>query len=231
MLPGFSVRLRRTFRMDWHSAVDSFVEMFTTMDFSSGPLFYVIGIVLAGYCCLEGYGIYKMVLGAVGFTLGFRAGYFVFSAIGLSGEALLMAETFLGLILMVVSYKIFLAGVFIAVFQLGVTNLPVYVEALLKEKVGNPLILTGVIVTIISVGAALIIAKLSVTMTRPVLVCLTSVIGGFAAINFLIDLIPVFPYEVELPPASSFIWILAKVFLAAAGVGIQGVKDPTSGVI
>ena len=141
-----------------------------------------------------------------------------------------MGETFLGLILMVVAYRTFLAGVFIAVFQLGVTNLPVYVEAFLEDRVGHPVILTGIIVTIVSVALAYVIARFSVTMTRPVLVCLTSVIGGFAAINFLIDLIPVFPYELELPPASSFIWIFAKIFLSAAGVGIQGLKDPMSGV-
>ena len=111
--------------MDWHDAAGSFVDMFANLDFSSGPLFYVIGIVLAGYCCLEGYGIYKMVLGGVGFMLGYRIGYQVFSKLGFSGEALLMAETFLGLILMVLAYKIFLAGIFITVFQFCCTNLPV----------------------------------------------------------------------------------------------------------
>ena len=62
------------------------------------------------------------------------------------------------------------------------------------------------------------------------MVCLTAVIGGFAAINFLVDLIPVFPYEVELPPPSSVIWLMAKIFLSAAGVGIQDVKDPPGAI-
>ncbi len=216
--------------MDWHDAVSSFVDMFANMNFSAGPLFYVIGIVIAGYVCLEGYGIYKMVLGAAGFMLGFKIGYYLFSAIGLPDEPLLMIETALGLILMVVSYRVFLAGVFITVFQVAVSNLPVYVEAFLKDRVPHPVIFTGILVTLLSAGLALLIARMSVTMTRPVLVCITAVLGGFMAINFLVALIPVFPYELELPPASSPIWLFAKMFLSAAGVGIQGVKDPTTGV-
>lgn len=210
---------------DWHYAVSSFVDMFANMNFTEGPIFYVIGMVAALYCCLEGYGIYKMVLGAMGFLLGFRAGYYIFETLGYTGERLLMGETFLGLILMVLAYRIFLAGIGIAAFQFASSNLPVYVEAFLKDRVRYPFLITGFVVVAVSVVLAFIIAKYSVTMTRPVLVCLTAVVGGFAAINFLLDLLPVFPYEVELPPASSVVWLFAKVFLSAAGVGVQGVKD------
>jgi len=215
--------------MDWHDAVRSFVEMFTTMDFKNGPIVYVIGIAAALYCCLEGYGIYKMVLGACGFLAGFKAGALIFAGIGFSGEMLLAAETFSGLILMVLSYKIFLAGVFVTAFYIASTNLPVYVEVFLKEKTKNPLLVTGIVVTVISAVFAFIIARFSVSMTRPVLVCLTAVAGGFAAINNLVALVPVFPYQVELPEASSVIWLFAKVFLSAAGVGVQGVKDHHGG--
>ena len=211
---------------DWHFAVQSFVDMFANMDFTSGPIFYVIGMVVSLYCCLEGYRIYKMVLGALGFILGYRIGYAVFVNIGFTGERLLMGETFIGLFLMVLAYRIFRAGVFIAVFQFASSNLPVYVEAFLKERTEHDFLVTGIVVVVISIALAAVIAKSSVSMTRPLLVCLTAVIGGFAAINFLLDLIPVFPYEVELPPASSVIWLFAKVFLSAAGVGVQGVKDP-----
>ena len=216
--------------LEWHEATDSFVAMFANLDFRNGPLFYVIGIVLSGYCCLEGYRIYKMMLGALGFVLGFRIGYYVFGNFGFSNEVLLMSETFLGLILMVFAYRIFLAGVFMAVFQFATSNLPVYVEAFLKDRVKYSFLVTGVVVTAVSVALAIVIARLSVTMTRPVMVCLTAVIGGFAAINFLVDLIPVFPYEVELPPPSSVIWLMAKIFLSAAGVGIQDVKDPPGAI-
>ena len=212
--------------MDWHFAVQSFVEMFTTMDFRNGPIVYVIGMAAGLYCCLEGYKIYKMVLGACGFILGFRIGALVFPKTGMTGEVLLMGETFLGLILMVLAYRIFLAGVFIAAFQFASSNLPVYVEAFLKGKSGNSALITGAVVTVVSAVLAFVIAKFSVKMTRPVLVCLTAVVGGFAAVNCLVQLIPVFPYEVELPEASSVIWLFAKMFLSAAGVGVQGIKDP-----
>ncbi len=211
--------------MDWKTAVNSFVEVFANLDFRNGPLFYVVGIVAAGYCCLEGYRIYKMLLGIMGFALGFRVGFLIFGSLGFSNEVLLMMETFMGLILCVVSYRIFLAGIFIAVFQFASSNLPVYVEALLQNRVKYSFLVTGVVVTIISGLLAFAIAKLSVSMTRTVLVCLTAVVGGFAVVNFLVDLIPVFPYEVTLPEPSSPIWLFLKIGLSAAGVGIQDVKD------
>ena len=217
--------------MDWHSAAKSFVDMFANMDFRNGPIVYVIGIIAALYCCLEGYRIYKMVLGASGFLLGFHIGALIFSRMGLSGEQLLAGETFLGLILMVLAYRIMLAGVFITAFYFANANLPVYVEPFLKEKTGNAFWVTGITVTVISAVLAFIIARFSVRMTRPVLVCLTAVAGGFAAINCLVALIPVFPYKVELPGESSVVWLLAKVFLSAAGVGVQGVKDPPGGLV
>jgi len=212
--------------MDWKTSVKSFVDIFANLDFRNGPLFYVAGIVIAGYCCMEGYRIYKAVLGAMGFVLGFRIAHMVFGSAGLSGEALLMAETFLGLILAVVAFSVFKAGVFIAVFQFASSNLPVYVEAVLRNRTSNPFLVNGVIVAILSIVLAVFISGLALKMTRPVLVCLTAVLGGFAAVNFLVALIPVFPYELELPDAASPIWLFAKVFLSAAGMGIQDVKDP-----
>lgn len=212
--------------MDWKFSVRSFVDIFANLDFRNGPLFYVIGIVIAGYCCMEGYRIYRAVLGVQGFVLGFRMAHAVFSSAPFSGEVLLMAETLTGLILAVVSYSIFKAGVFIAVFQFVSSNLPVYVEAILKDRAPYPFLVNGVIVAVLSTVLAVFIAGLAMKMTRPVLVCLTAVVGGFAAINFLVALIPVFPYELELPDPSSPVWLFAKVFLSAAGMGIQGVKDP-----
>ena len=66
----------------------------------------------------------------------------------------------MGLILAVVAFSVFKAGVFIAVFQFASSNLPVYVEAVLRDRTSNPF------------------------------------------------------------------WLFAKVFLSAAGMGIQDVKDP-----
>ncbi len=214
--------------MDWHDSVKGFVDIFANLDFRNGPLFYVIGIVVAGYCCLEGYRIYKAVLGGLGFIFGYKMAYGIFSHLGFSGEMLLMAETFAGLILMVLAYSIFKAGVFIGAFQFASANLPVYVGAFIKDSVPNKIILEGIIVTALSAVLAVIVARLAVKMTRPVLVCFTAVVGGFAAINFLVQLIPVFPYELELPDPASPIWLFAKIFLSAAGVGIQGVKDPVT---
>ncbi len=212
--------------MEWKQAIDSFIEMFSNLDFSKGPLFYVLGIAIAFYCCMEGYRIYKMILGGLGFVLGFRSGFMIFTGLGFAGEELLMAETFMGLILMVIAYKIFLAGVFMAAFGFATSNLPMYVEAFLEERAGHGLPAADFAIAAAAIVLSFITAKLAVKMTRPVLVCLTAVVGGFAAINFLVMLIPVFPYELDFPPASSAVWLFSKLFLSAAGVGVQGIKDP-----
>ncbi len=211
---------------EWQDAINSFVYMFSTMDFSKGALFYVFGIVIAGYCCLEGFKIYKMVLTGLGFLFGYRLGFLIFSNLGWSGEKLLMAEVFIGLIAGTVAYKVYLAGIFIAVFQFGQVNLPIYVERFFGEKLdGFGVWISRAIISVISVIAAIIIARLAVQMSRPVIVCLTAVVGGFAAINYFLGLIPLFPYELILPASNSVIWLAAKVFLSMAGAGVQGVNE------
>ncbi len=215
---------------DWQVVVKSFVDIFSKMDFSNGPLFYVVGIVIAGYCCLEGIKIYKMILMGLGFLFGYRVGYLVFHSIGWSGEKLLMAEVFWGLVIATLAYKIYLAGIFIAVFQFGQVNMPMYVERFIGEdiKAQYGSYIGRIIITVVSVLAAILVAKLAVNLSRTLVVCLTAVIGGFAAVNLFVQLMEVFPYEVTLPAASSVIWLGAKVFLSMAGVGIQGVKEENS---
>ncbi|MCR4744223.1 MAG: hypothetical protein K5894_03230 [Lachnospiraceae bacterium] len=212
---------------EWKVVVDSFIDIFSNMDFSSGPLFYVIGIVIAGYCCLEGIKIYKMILLGLGFLFGYRVGYLIFHSLGWSGEKLLMAEVFLGLVIATLAYKIYLAGIFIAVFQFGQVNMPIYVEQLIgddiKAQYGS--FIGRILITIISLLAAILVAKLAVNLSRTIIVCITAVVGGFAVINLFVQLLDVFPYEITLPAASSVIWLGAKVFLSMAGVGIQGTKD------
>ncbi|XME01779.1 hypothetical protein QYZ88_013885 [Lachnospiraceae bacterium C1.1] len=211
---------------EWRAAIDSFIDMFAYLDFSKGPLFYVVGIIIAGDCCLEGFRFYKMFLMAFGFIFGYRVGLIVFTALGWSGEQLLMGEVFLGLIGGALSYKVYLAGIFIVVFQFGQENLPVYLEPYFMDKLSNfgPYI-SMLIISVISFAAALIVAKMAVGMSRMVVVCITAVVGGFAAVNNLLGLIPLFPYKLLLPASSSIIWLGVKIFLSMAGVGIQGTKD------
>jgi len=211
---------------EWRAALDSFVEMFASMDFRNGPLVLLLGMVISGYCCLEGFKIYKMILTGLGFLFGYRMGFMIFSNMGLTGETLLMAEVFLGLISGAVAYRVYLAGIFIAAFQFGLVNLPVYVEKFFGEKLSKyGSVLQGVMISVISLIAAIIVAKLAVQMSRTVIVCLTAVVGGFGLINNLLELIPQFPYTLYLPGAASVVWLFAKVFVSMAGAGIQGVKD------
>ena len=210
---------------NWQEPVNSLVSIFANLDFSKGSLFYVLGIIIAGYCCLEGYKIYKMFLGGMGFVFGFTRAHDIFHGMYWSDEQLLMAEVFVGLVFMCVAFKIYLAGIFIAGFQFGMSNLPVYVELFTGKWLKYGELINGMTVSVLSFVAALLVAKLYTKMQRTVIVCLTSVVGGFAMVNYFLGLVPNFPYELTLPPPSSPVYLVAKVFLSAAGVGIQGTKE------
>jgi len=211
---------------NWQSAADSFVAIFANLDFRKGPIFYVLGIIIAGYCCMEGYKIYKMILGGMGFIFGFTLGHDIFYRMYWPDEQLLMVETVLGLIFMALAFRIYLAGIFIAVFRFGRANFPVYVEAYVGRHFEFGDVMNGIIVAVLSAILAVVVAKLAVGVNRTVIVCITAVIGGFAMVNFFVGLIPSFPYDVStLPEPSSPVYLAAKIFLSAAGAGIQGFKD------
>ena len=126
----------------------------------------------------------------------------------------LMFRVMCGLLLAVFAYRIMLLGVFSVVFRVMRVNLSDY--------------FTGPYAAILSLAAAGGLAFLSVKLTRPVLVIVTAVAGGFSLVYFFQRLLPIFPYDIMryVPEPSSPVWIAAKVFLSAAGVGVQDVREP-----
>ena len=56
---------------------------------------------------------------------------------------------------------------------------------------------------------------------------LTAVTGGFAALDFFLKMVPVFHVDIgfflKLPPVA---YVIAKLWVSAAGVGVQDVRKP-----
>ncbi|MCR4902425.1 MAG: hypothetical protein K6A23_06175 [Butyrivibrio sp.] len=193
------------------NAVHSFIETFANLDFSGAPT-YCILLIIATVICLEGIQIYKMILYGAAFIFGFRYTHDLLWARIPNDEILLMIEVAAGLALAVLAWKIYLAGVGMLAFQMA--------RDVSKDYFDGP---HAVIVCLVF---SIVIAFLAIKLNRMVIVVLTAVVGGFAAVNFFVDLIAVFPVDLSgFPAASSIVWLFAKVFMSAAGVGIQDVRE------
>ena len=196
---------------EMNDAIHSFIAVFANLDLSGAPILCVF-IALSALVCLEGFKIYKLVLYAAAFIFGFRYAHDLLWARIPSDEVLLMIEVAAGLALAVLSYKIYLAGVFMLAYQFARENLRDFFD--------------GPFAVLLCIGASILIAFLCMKANRMVIVILTSVVGGFAMVNYFVKLIPVFPVDLSVfPAASSPIWLAAKVFLSAAGVGVQDVRE------
>ncbi len=196
---------------EMNDAIHSFIAVFANLDLRGAPILCLC-IAVSALVCLEGFKLYKMILYAAAFIFGFRYAHDYLWALIPSDEMLLMVEVAAGLLLAVLSYKIYLAGVFMLAYQFARENLKSYFD--------------GPFAVLLCIGASLLVAFLCMKANRMVIVILTSVVGGFAMVNFFVKLIPVFPVDLSaFPPPQSVIWLGAKVFLSAAGVGIQDVRE------
>ena len=117
------------------------------------------------------------------------------------------------LALAVLAYKIYLAGVGMLAYQFARENLKDFFD--------------GPFAVILCFIASVLIALIAMKANRMVIVILTAVVGGFAAVNVFIRLIPVFPADLSgFPGPNSPVYLFAKIFLSAAGVGVQDVREP-----
>ena len=202
-------------------ALQELIRNLSNVNMTEGMLYCAVGIVVSLLCCLQGIQIYKAVLLIYGFVQGFDLATNFMDLVPqdmipefFSQDWQLMFRVMCGLLLAVFAYRIMLLGVFSVVFRVMRVNLSDY--------------FTGPYAAILSLAAAGGLAFLSVKLTRPVLVIVTAVAGGFSLVYFFQRLLPIFPYDIMryIPEYSSPVWIAAKVFLSAAGVGVQDIREP-----
>lgn len=191
-----------------------------------GVLLSVVCMLVAGFICLEGYGIYKAALSAIGFCVGYSHAHNLLAGMGLSSEGMLMIQTIIGLVCAVLAVLYVQIGIGIAVYHFVQNNLAAILAAALAEKLSIPQFLYPTFAALVGIAAGIAGGFLAMKATRPAIVIVTAVVGGFAAVNFFVQMIPQFPVDLHyLPGEESPVWTFAKVFLAAAGVGVQGIKE------
>ena len=193
------------------NALGELVRVLANIDLTGAPILCIM-LAACAFVCLEGFRLYKLILEVAAFIFGFRYAHDYLWALIPNDEVLLMIEVAAGLILAVMSYKLYLLGVGLFVYQFARENLRDFFD--------------GPFAIIMCFVASVVIAYLATKANRMVIVVLTAVVGGFSMVNVFIKLIPVFPVDLSFfPPASSIVWYVAKIFLSAAGVMIQDVRD------
>ena len=198
--------------VEMSDAIRSFIDIFANMKVE-GALYFTAMMLVCLAICLEGIKFYKIVLYIGAFSYGFRYAHDLLWARIPSDETLLMVEVAAGLICAVFAWKVHLMGIGMMVYQ--------FAREYLKDRFDGPF----AVLTCIAVS--LIIALVATKAFRAVIVVITAVIGGFGAVSFFQQLLPVFPTDLSFfPAATSQVWVLAKIFLSAAGVGVQDPREP-----
>ncbi len=205
------------------------VHRFASLDFTQGSLYYLAMTVLGLYICLEGYQISRVALSIVGFFAGFLTmGHFLPAYFpNMDAETLLMIETGAGLALALLSWFLVQVGVFIAAYQFSMSNLVPLISGKVVSTVEEQGHNIAIWQPLISIIIGVILAFLAVKAMRPGMVIFTAVLGGFAVVNGVYGILVYFPEQFAVsPPDIPLLWVGAKIFLSAAGVGVQGVKPP-----
>lgn len=188
-----------------------------------GVLMYVILMLVAGFICMEGYGIYRAALSVIGFAVGYSHVHTFVKGFEMSDQTMFMVQVIAGLICAALAYTVLKIGIFIAVYHFVQANLSAILAGLLAERLNIPEIAYPLFSAVAGAAIAALIAHLSTKAERIVVVSVTAVLGGFAAVGFFTKMIPVFPVDISfLEGVPEAVWTGAKVFLSAAGFMVQG---------
>ncbi len=211
--------------------VNSFIDQLVAIRFESA-FWYGIIVVLALIVCFEGYQLYRLALLLAGFAIGYTQMHKVVETVFVTftPEQKLMAQGIAGIVCAIISTTLIKIGVFLVTFFFVKTTLAGPIATKLLSGVKDQVPLSPYVIPLLSafVGLviALLLARAAQNALRPAIVILTAAIGAFAVINTFVEIIPVFPYDLSfLPERTSIIWTVVKLFLMAAGVGIQGIKE------
>ena len=202
----------------------SLVKQLANMEFSNA-LIYAALLLAAVVICFEGYQIYRVALMLIGFCVGYGRAHLILAGFQLSDEQLLMAQAVAGLLLAILAGYVVHVGIFIAAYHFAQENLAAILAPMLLGQVNVSKLLEPVATRLAGVLIAALVAWLAVKSERLVVVLLTAVIGGFAAVNFFMEMVPTFPIDISFflkLPAT--VYVFAKLGISAAGVGVQGIR-------
>ncbi|MDO4269302.1 MAG: hypothetical protein Q4C72_00080 [Eubacteriales bacterium] len=160
-------------------------------------------IVLSLASCFFGYRMQCAAIAVVCFIVGFAVGNAVGAHFGLNTVLGVLAGVVLGAVLAVISYNLYLAGVFI--FTAGI--------ALLCCRLLIQTVWAGWAVGVL---AGVLLGLLAVKFCRPVMIAVSGIGGGLSAAKSLLLLVPV-----SMVQQSNWMPLAAGAVLAAIGIAFQ----------
>ncbi|MDO4489922.1 MAG: hypothetical protein Q4B85_02455 [Lachnospiraceae bacterium] len=179
------------------------------------------GILISLALCFMGYKYLNAWVAAFAFMAGLGGGYLVSSQmIYGSAYAPVLIGMLLGVILMLLTFLVFNAGVFCLTATMVGTV--IYILPLMDRvrgiylpgELGAQMVAAfpAVIALLLGVGAGVA----SLKSTRTVIILSTGITGAYRAVSFLISL---FGAQVDIH--TRFVWLFVVVLLAALGVVVQ----------
>ena len=179
----------------------------------------------AGVICFFGYKIYRIALIAIGFAVGYTRANMILDFFQIPDEYMLMAQLVVGLICAVLAGKVVHVGIFLGAYHFAQTNFAAILAPMLAQKVDVPSLFQPIFTRLIGILIAAVVAWLAVKSERLVVMALTAVIGGFAIVNFFVDMIPELPFDASfILGVPVIVWTVIKIGLSFAGFKTQSTK-------
>lgn len=174
----------------------------TTMNGIAG-VWLAVTILFSLINCFFGLKLQRVWIGIICFILGFAAVAALGAQLSLSTTVSVLLGIAAGAILAAVSFKLYLAGVFL--FTGGLT--------LLTCVLLIPITWVGWVVGVL---LAVLVGLLAVKFTQPIMILATAITGGLSAAKLLLGLVPV-----AAVAQTAWLPVAAGAVLAAAGVLVQ----------
>lgn len=174
----------------------------TTLNGFTG-LWLAVGILFSLVNCFFGFRLQRVWIGVICFLIGFVTMNVLGVNFSLNTAVAVLLGVVLGAVLAFISYKLYLAGVFI--FTLGITLLCCVLLIPVQWACWTVGVLLGILLGV-----------LAVKFTRPIMILVTGVSGGLSAAKSLTLLIPI-----SFIQASVWTPVILGAVLAAIGAAFQ----------
>ena len=135
----------------------------------------VINIVIGIIVLLAGYKLNKALISLCGFIFGYQLLGSIVSNMDLTNGIVIALSIVGGIIFATFSFKLYLFGIFIAIF------LAVFSICEMTIAIDN-------LKFVISIVAGIIAGILGIKFTKPIFIIMTSLSGGFLIVNYLLQL-------------------------------------------
>lgn len=135
----------------------------------------IINIVIGIIVLLAGYKLNKALISLCGFIFGYQLLGSIVSNMDLTNGIVIALSIVGGIIFATFSFKLYLFGIFIAIF------LAVFSICEMTIAIDN-------LKFVISIVAGIIAGILGIKFTKPIFIIMTSLSGGFLIVNYLLQL-------------------------------------------